>query len=675
MKKPQLPNTETDTTHIFPKPSGLRGKLDHHPSSINQLTSVSQKQKDTFKICTYNVRSLSTTERYLELTYALEYIKCDVIGLCEIRRLGCKIEEDENYIFCYIGQTKGLHGVGFLIKKYMKNTIVNFIGISERVALLQLEINKVKISIIQAYAPVDRSSDSEIQRFYKDLRTAHELSDDKVLVLGDFNAKIGQPRKEENLIMGSYGYGSRNERGEQLISYAYENKLSFINTFFKKRLSRRWTWMSPDHKTRNEIDFIMTNCPKLVSNYEVISNIKFATDHRLLRATLVLNRQKKSRKNFRSLPTGPVSKEDINCFLFALQHRITKIPIGATNIQSCYDMLEEAITFSLSSKNKLVKKKQHRVFSDKTVALIKRRSELVNIKNKDNVIKKKISNIYKEVSKSIKTDYKQYRKNVITKNLKKYRSTKKAFKKLNLSKDWIQKLQYDSKETKSRIDIIELATKFYQDLYRRRDKEDKRNEHTNNANNIQTIKKIEEQEVYSQIKQLKTDRSPGSDGITNEAIKLGAPILTSHFTRFFNMVLDIGIVPKQWCTSDIILLYKKGNPLDIKNYRPISLMSNIYKLFASIILARIRDNIDSKQPIEQAGFRSGFSTTDHIQTLDQVIEKYREYDQPLYLTFIDYSKAFDTISHQFIWNALNMCEVHPKYLNIIKSIYNNCTST
>ena len=134
-------------------------------------------------------------------------------------------------------------------------------------------------------------------------------------------------------------------------------------------------------------------------------------------------------------------------------------------------------------------------------------------------------------------------------------------------------------------------------------------------------------------------QTTGSDGITNEAIKLGAPILTSHFTRFFNMVLDIGIVPKQWCTSDIILLYKKGNPLDIKNYRPISLMSNIYKLFASIILARIRDNIDSKQPIEQAGFRSGFSTTDHIQTLDQVIEKYREYDQPLYLGCIDYSKA------------------------------------
>ncbi|CAK1603944.1 unnamed protein product [Parnassius mnemosyne] len=135
------------------------------------------------------------------------------------------------------------------------------------------------------------------------------------------------------------------------------------------------------------------------------------------------------------------------------------------------------------------------------------------------------------------------------------------------------------------------------------------------------------------------------------------------------MILDEEKVPTQWCTSDIILLFKKGNPLDIGNYRPISLMASIYKLFSFVILKRISDDIDKQQPKEQAGFRSGYNTMDHIQTLEQVIEKYREYNIPLYVAFIDYNKAFDCISHYSIWNALQQLNINSKYINILKYIY------
>lgn len=127
-------------------------------------------------------------------------------------------------------------------------------------------------------------------------------------------------------------------------------------------------------------------------------------------------------------------------------------------------------------------------------------------------------------------------------------------------------------------------------------------------------------------------------------------------------------------TSEIILLYKKGDPADIGNYRPISLMSCFYKLFASCLLERIASAIDAHQPIEQAGFRSGFSTIDHIQVVDQVIEKYLEFNKPLYLAFIDYKKAFDSISHESIWESLKAINVNEKYINILKNIYSNSTS-
>ncbi|XP_045502882.1 uncharacterized protein LOC123699877 [Colias croceus] len=100
------------TKPTFPNPTGHRGELDHHPPSQvkhkNQHNNQqSLKHKANIKVGTFNVRSLSSPERFLELTHALESINCDILGLAEVRRLGCSIEEHDDFIFCYIGQTKG----------------------------------------------------------------------------------------------------------------------------------------------------------------------------------------------------------------------------------------------------------------------------------------------------------------------------------------------------------------------------------------------------------------------------------------------------------------------------------------------------------------------------------------------------------------------------------------
>ena len=72
----------------------------------------------------------------------------------------------------YIGKTKGLNGVGFLVKKKYKENIKTFIGISERVCMLEIELENIPFAIIQAYAPTESSSQEDIDNFYEDLAKA-----------------------------------------------------------------------------------------------------------------------------------------------------------------------------------------------------------------------------------------------------------------------------------------------------------------------------------------------------------------------------------------------------------------------------------------------------------------------------------------------------------------------
>ena len=162
-------------------------------------------------ICTFNVRSLSTTEKLLELKEAIKNIKYDVIGLSEVRRLGTNIIEDDDLILCYSGESIGQHGVGFLVNKELKMNIESFQGISGRVCTLQLKFSFGIMTLIQVYAPTERADDSEVESFYIDVQKAHDLATSSIIIcMGDFNAKIGQPKKEESTVTGPFGYGKRN---------------------------------------------------------------------------------------------------------------------------------------------------------------------------------------------------------------------------------------------------------------------------------------------------------------------------------------------------------------------------------------------------------------------------------------------------------------------------------
>lgn len=653
------------------------GEKDRNPSETNTSIPLEPENNNLLYIATYNVRTLSSHARLLELMDALKNTKFDIIGLSETRRLGNSIQEYENVIFHYIGETPGLHGVGFLVKKHLKTNIESFTGLSERVALLTLNVRNFKISIIQVYAPTDAASDAEIESFYDTIDKALKISEKNLIVMGDFNAKIGQPKPEENLIMKSHGYGIRNNRGERLIEFAYENKLSIINTFYKKKNNQKWTWRSPDGTTKNEIDYILTNLQKNVQNLQVI-NLNFPTDHRLVRATFFIQKLKVNRMNYANNSRSSLKNEnEISRYkqsLIEYSEDLTRCQ-DIHSVQECYDKIVNILENSL--KKALIQnkdKERSSVISTHTTKLIQRRSVLQKIKPKTRAMKNELKALYKLVSKYVRKDYTNHRKHIIEKHLNCTGGIKKAYKELRSHKTWIEGLHDPQKTTHDRKEILHIATNFYENLYSAPERPEVDQIESENDDNDVEINPVDEAEIITEIKRLKEEKSPGPDRITNEAIKIAGAYLVNPLSHLFNLILNSAVTPKQWSESDIILLFKKGDPKNIGNYRPISLLPSLYKLFSSIIEKRISTTLEKSQPIEQAGFRKSYSTIDHIHSLELLVEKYQEYRRPLYIGFVDYQKAFDTILHNSIWKALQTQKVEKKYVQVLKYLYKNNTS-
>lgn len=642
---------------------------------ININNNPKMRSNNKFMISTLNVRSLASEDRIAELEHALEKIRWDIIGLAEVRKINTIIEERRDYVLCYSGIVKGHFGVGFIVKREHKHNIIGFKGYSDRIALLRYKLNDEIINIIQVYAHTTNYEHEEIELFYENLyNVICEYEKEKIIVMGDFNGKIGI-KNMENPIMGNYGSPGRNGNGERIIGLCQETNMKIMNTFFKKRKQDRWTWISPDKRTKNEIDYILTNDHRIIIDVHVI-NLKFNTDHRLLRGIIKLKKPKKSREKYgikKITPIEWISRSER--FKEKLQENIIQYSqMNIKNdIQEYYDKLEitlkESMQYIVNNETKIRKNTK---LSEKTINIIQERSKLHKKENKSNEEKIMYTEICKIAKRSIKNDLRIYKENIIEEELQNTISTKRIQKKLQNHSKWIPTLQDKENKTHSnREDLVNAATKFYQDLYSSKISEEECLTITPNLidRNEPEEPKILKSEITKAIKSLNLEKSPGPDKIPAEALKIGEEEILDTLETIFNEILRTEYIPNQWLQANIVLIFKKGNRQDINNYRPISLIPVMYKLFVQIIMGRINRTLEEEQSEEQAGFRKTYSTIDHIHTLTQLMEKSTEYQEPLYLLFIDFFKAFDCIEHCYIWHALKQQRIPLKYIRIFKNIY------
>ena len=158
----------------------------------------------------------------------------------------------------------------------------------------------------------------------------------------------------------------------------------------------------------------------------------------------------------------------------------------------------------------------------------------------------------------------------------------------------------------------------------------------------------------------------------NEFIKHSGQDFVPVYTKIFNIILRSGHVPDDWCQHIIRPIYKnKGDPNDPNNYRGISLLSCFGKLFTSCLNARLTVFVKNNNIVEaeQAGFKSDFSTMDHLFVLKSLADMYLHKRKRLYCCFIDYKKAFDMINRSILWSKMLSSGISGKILDLIQNMY------
>jgi hypothetical protein len=191
----------------------------------------------------------------------------------------------------------------------------------------------------------------------------------------------------------------------------------------------------------------------------------------------------------------------------------------------------------------------------------------------------------------------------------------------------------------------------------------------NSINNNFTI-----DEIQLAINKIKRNKACGIDGIANDFIIDTSDITAPIITKLFNIIINTGIVPDDWGISIITPIFKNnGSADDPSNYRGISILNALSKLFTLVINDRLTCYLDDFGILSenQAGFRKNYTTTDHIFSLKCIIDLYTQFKKKkLFCAFIDYKKAFDTINRNKLWYKLIANGINGKILNVISNLYN-----
>lgn len=626
----------------------------------------------------------------------------DIAALQETRLASSGSLMEKDYTFFWQGlesDERRLYGVGFAVRNSLLSSVEPPSQGTERILSLCLTTSSGPAHILSVYAPTLCSSDEAKDAFYEELEAKiREIpQNENLFLLGDFNARVGADHISWPRCVGHFGIGKLNGNGQRLLELCTFHDLAITNTFYSAKPHHRVSWMHPRSKQWHQLDFVITR--RLMLNHVLRTRSYHSadcdTDHSLVGSMVRLqprriHNSKPPKKGRPRIDTAKTGKPELReRFAEVIDKALEDCPTD--NATTRWDFIRDAIYQAASDTfGKRTRKNEdwfeasivemEPVIAAKSAALLKYKRRPCA---KTLAAYREARNNAKRVARSCANDYWLKLCNDIQTSADSgntramYEGMKRAF---GPSVTKIAPLKSTSGHIiKDRDKQMERWTEHYGELYSR--------ENTvtvkamENTTSLSTIEELDSpptiEELSKAIDSLSCAKAPGSDGIPPEVVKAAKESsLLSHLHELLLQCWEEGTVPQDMRDARIVTLYKnKGDRSDCNNYRGISLLSIVGKAFAKVVLKRLQVLADRVYPESQCGFRAKRSTIDMVFSLRQLQEKCREQRRPLFLAFIDLTKAFDLVSRSGLFALLQKIGCPTKLLKMVVSFHDNMSGT
>ena len=656
-----------------------------------------------FYIGNWNVRTMFASGKAAQIAREMRLADIEILGISESRWSGSgrmRLSTGETVI--YSGRDDDIHqqGVAIMMSKSAAASLINWSPVNEGIISARFYSRHIKLTVIHAYAPTNEADEDDKERFYgelTDVEKAHRH--DMLIITGDMNAKIGNTPEPYEGIMGRHGVGMRNDNGERLCDFCAMNNLVITGTLFPHKDIHKTTWVSPDGNTRNQIDHTLVNRKFRTSirDTRVYRGADIASDHILVKTSVKLKLKKVTTTERRRVKfdTDKMKRDEVkkrfclklkNRFQILEQEEVEHQDEDDDSLERMNTIMEKAFTETAKEELGLKKWTTKPWISQTAWDLIDHRK---NIKMKmDGVrserLKQKQRDDYrekdKEVKKQIKKDKKEWMENIakeaedaarhqnmralygLTKVLSNERPKQNA-----AIKDKDGNLLTESEERKRRW------KEHFSEILNREAPE---NPVTEEDVVMQEIAEISVDppttaEIKSAIRRLKNGKAAGDDLIVAELLKADVDFTTEKVKQLLDNIWQQEKIPDRWRKGLIVKFSKTGDLKNCKNWRGVTLLPVVSKVLGRILIDRIKSGVDNRLRKEQAGYRSGRGTTDQVFILRNIIEQSHEWQSSLYLNFIDFEKAFDSVHRDSLWIIMKAYGIPLKIVELVKALYSN----
>ena len=630
---------------------------------------------------THNVNTLKGECKAAELEQRNKLAGIEILGIQEHR-----IIHDDPIEFRRIGTSclvtssgwrndaqASQGGVGLLLGKTAKKSLLDVKKISKRIMVAVFDGNP-KTTVIVIYSPTNTADIGEVEEFYRDLRnTLRDVPAHNFLaVLGDFNARIGPD------VAPFTFHSETNRNGSYLADLLIEFGLIAANAQFQKRRGKLWTYRCRMTDDLRQLDYILVRRKwrNSVQNAEAYTSSTVVSDHRVVSARIQLSLRtaktvRKVRFDWKKFSDSP----DIQAaYTVAVKNRFQAL--AEDDNGTSYEKFIEANKKAMED---VVPQREKRktAYTSTNPCVVEAREKADEAHQKwesDSTDDNRLA--WKQAIDDLYAAYNQIEEQVLEKQIRDIESAHgaqqygEAWKAVNqvTGRKKTKEGQVSGNSPEERV-----ATWFthFRNLLGNTPEVDEPDEVIPNIfEDLDINDEPFTLDEYKKVKNsLKTGKAAGPDTIPPEVFKHCD--FDEIALEFCNKALTENDKPDLWSFMNIIPVPKSGDLTNTNNYRGISLICIIAKIYNRLILNRIRSVIDVKLRINQNGFRSKRTTVAQILTLRRIIEGVKANNLPAVLTFIDFKKAFDSIHRGKMMQILRAYGIPPNLLRAIERMYTN----